>query len=93
MGKTDFLEKLKAKSGLASKEKAKEFLDVVLSVMTENLVHREMVSFTGFGNFKVVIRGERKGRNPRTGEPCVVPEAPVVKFTQGKLLKLALKEN
>jgi DNA-binding protein HU-beta len=39
----------------------------------------------------VETRQERQGRNPRTGDPIVIPAAKVVKFRPGKLLKDAVK--
>lgn len=57
----------------------------------KTIANGEQVSFTGFGSFKVVERSERKGRNPRTGEECLIPASRVVKFTPGKALKEAVK--
>ena len=44
------------------------FVDVV----TEALVKGDKVSLKGFGNFEVRERGERTGRNPRTGETMTI---------------------
>ncbi len=91
MTKADLVEKLHAKSGLPTKAASESFLEAALEVLLETLGKGEQVSFTGFGSFKVVERGERKGRNPRTREDCVIPASRVVKFTPGKLLKEGVK--
>jgi len=81
MTKADLVDKIHAKAGL----------DAAISVLSETIANGEQVSFTGFGSFKVVERSERKGRNPRTGEECLIPASRVVKFTPGKALKEAVK--
>ena len=79
------------KADLVDKIHAKAVLDAAISVLSETIANGEQVSFTGFGSFKVVERSERKGRNPRTGEECLIPASRVVKFTPGKALKEAVK--
>ena len=87
MTKADLVDKIHAKAGLGTKAATEQFLDAAISVLSETIANGEQVSFTGFGSFKVVERSERKGRNPRTGEPMTR----VVKFTPGKALKEAVK--
>ena len=91
MTKAELVEKIHAKAGLPTKAKAEEALDAVVASLREALASGESVTFTGFGSFKVVERSERKGRNPRTGEECLIPASRVVKFTPGKALKEAVK--
>ncbi len=45
-----------------------------------------------FGIFKVLDKAERKGRNPRTGESCIIHARKVVSFKSGKLFKNSLNE-
>lgn len=89
--KIDLVDKIHAKAGLGTKAATEQFLDAAISVLSETIANGEQVSFTGFGSFKVVERSERKGRNPRTGEECLIPASRVVKFTPGKALKEAVK--
>lgn len=91
MTKAELIDKIYTKAGLASKAKAEEALDAVLSSIQEALAAGETLTFTGFGSFKVSERAERQGRNPRSGEPITIPACKVVKFTPGKALKDALK--
>ena len=88
MTKADLVDKIHAKAGLGTKAATEQFLDAAISVLSETIANGEQVSFTGF---KVVERSERKGRNPRTGEECLIPASRVVKFTPGKALKEAVK--
>ena len=91
MTKAELVDKIHAKSGLSTKAKSEAALDATIEALTECLAAGDSITLTGFGSFKVVERGERKGRNPRTREDCVIPASRVVKFTPGKLLKDAVK--
>lgn len=90
MTKAELVDKIYVKAGLASKAKAEEALDAVISCLRDALVAGESITFTGFGSFKVNERAERQGRNPRNGEPITINACKVVKFTPGKILKDAL---
>ena len=90
MTKAELVDKIYVKAGLPTKAKAEEALDAVISCLRDALVAGESVTFTGFGSFKVNERAERKGRNPRSGEPITISACKVVKFTPGKTLKDAL---
>lgn len=91
MTKAELVDKIYVKAALPSKAKAEEALDAVISCLRDALIEGDSVTFTGFGSFKVNTRAERKGRNPRTGEPITIPASKVVKFTPGKTLKDAIK--
>ncbi len=91
MTKAELVQKIHAKSGLATKVQTEATLDAVVDVLIEALQQGESVTFTGFGSFKVIHRAPRKGRNPRTGQEIDIPAAKAVKFTPGKLLKETIK--
>ena len=91
MTKADLVDKIHAKAGLGTKAATEQFLDAAISVLSETIANGEQVSFTGFGSFKVVERSERKGRNPRTGEPMTYPACKVPTFKPGKALKDAIR--
>jgi len=42
------------------------------------------VQFRGFGTFKLVTTRERPGRNPKTGEPAIVPSVKKLRFKPSK---------
>ena len=56
----------------------------------EALKKGEKVQLVGFGTFEVRERGERKGRNPQTGEEITIAAAKVPAFKAGKALKEAV---
>ncbi|MDR1490960.1 MAG: HU family DNA-binding protein [Desulfovibrio sp.] len=91
MTKAELVQKIHAKSGLATKAQAESALDALVGVLTEAMKAGDPVTFTGFGSFKVANRAARKGRNPRTGKEIDIPAGKAVKFTAGKALKEAVK--
>ncbi len=91
MTKAELVQKIHAKSGLATKVQSEAALDAVVAALTDALRGGDSVTFTGFGSFKVTSRAARKGRNPRTGAEIVIPASKAVKFTPGKALKEAVK--
>jgi DNA-binding protein HU-beta len=50
----------------------------------------EEVNIVGFGRFEVQQRGERAGRNLRTGEALTIPPTKAVRFKVGKRLRDAV---
>ena len=48
------------------------------------------VKIMGFGNFKVIKREARDGRDPRTGAPVKIKASKRPRFAAGKLLKDAI---
>ena len=56
--------------------------------LTMDTVSRgEKVGLTGFGVFYRGRRGQRRGRNPQTGELIQIPEMPMPGFRAGKNFK------
>lgn len=86
MTKADLVDKIAETSGLtkAASEKA---LNAFLESVKEVLLHEGRLNLTGFGTFAIESRGERKGRNPRSGATITIPASKVVKFRSGRKLK------
>ena len=51
----------------------------------------EDVRLSGFGAFRVVRRAERLARNPKTGDPAMVPERTTVVLRPSPVLRKKLK--
>lgn len=64
--------------------------DAFLKAVEKVLASGDSVSLINFGTFEVVKRPERIGRNPHTGEECVVPVCNGVKFRPSGKLKKAV---
>ncbi|MCL5284584.1 MAG: integration host factor subunit alpha [Nitrospirae bacterium] len=55
-------------------------LDFLVQEITETLLSGESVKLSGFGTFEVRRRADRMGRNPKTGDPLLIPGHRVVVF-------------
>ena len=65
-------------------------LGTVLEQFTEGLKSDGVVSIRGFGKFLVQTKKERMGRNPKTGDPALIPARKRGGFKSSKQLKEAL---
>ena len=90
MSKDEIVKRIADEADLTQK-KAKVALDAVINCVTESLVKKEKVTFTGFGSFSVASRSARKGKNPKTMEVINIPAKNVPVFRAGKTLKDSIK--
>jgi DNA-binding protein HU-beta len=89
MTKAELTAKL-AKDLEISKAKANAAIDLALASIKEAVRAGEVVTFIGFGSFKMAERAAREGRDPRSGKKLKIPAKKVVKFTAGKAFKESL---
>lgn len=67
------VEKVMEKGGFENKKKAREELDAVCEAVLELIHEGYDVALPGIGTLKIMERSARKGRNPQTGEPIMIP--------------------
>lgn len=72
--------------GLSRNESA-ELVENVLDEISDTLVRGEPVKVSSFGSFAVRQKGERKGRNPKTGEEVPIKPRRVLVFRASNVLK------
>jgi nucleoid DNA-binding protein len=65
-------------------------VDCVFESIVNTLKNGDVVTYVGFGTFKVVKRKARTGRNPQTGAEIQINASNAPKFVPGKALKDAL---
>ena len=70
-----------------SKKEASTLVEDVLELLSDTLEAGEKVKLSGFGNFDLREKGERPGRNPKTGEEIPITARRVVTFRPGQKLK------
>ena len=88
MNRQELIAAVADKTGV-TKVDADKVLKAVIEVVTETVAKGDKVQLVGFGTFERVERGEREGRNPRTGEVKIAAcKAP--KFTAGAAFKDAV---
>jgi len=72
--------------GLSRHESA-ELVETVLREITDALSRGEMVKISSFGSFSVRRKGQRIGRNPKTGEEVPILPRQVLVFRPSHVLK------
>ena len=70
-----------------TKKDAYNYVDQVIETMKDILETGEELKVSGFGKFEVRHKGERVGRNPRTGVEITIPERKVLRFKVSQVLK------
>jgi integration host factor subunit alpha len=86
MTKADIVEKVQMKVGYAKKESA-ELVEALLGIMKNTLESGEKLKISGFGNFEVKKKGDRRGRNPQTGEAITLAARRIVTFKPSTVLR------
>ena len=86
MNKVELIDEITKKTGLTKKD-TDVTLKAFIEAVTESLAKGESVQLVGFGTFDVGTRGERTGRNPKTGETIKIKASKCPKFKAGKALK------
>lgn len=90
--KAELSEALFEELGL-NKAEAKEFIDLFFETIRTQLEHGKTVKLSGFGNFATHDKRARPGRNPKTGEECLISARRVVTFLPGQKLRLRLADT
>ena len=86
MNKTELIAAIAEKAELSKKD-AEKAIKAFTDVVSEELVNGGKIQLVGFGTFEVAERGEREGRNPKTGETMMISASRTPKFKAGKALK------
>lgn len=84
--RADLAESVYQEVGLSRQESA-ELVEAVLQEVADSLVVGETVKISSFGTFTVRQKGERVGRNPKTGEEVPILPRKVLVFRASNVLK------
>ena len=78
--------------GLSRNESA-DLLEMVLAEITQALLRSETVKISSFGSFSVRQKGQRIGRNPKTGDEVPILPRKVLVFRPSQLLKARIRQG
>ncbi len=78
--------------GLSRSESA-DLLEAVLNHVSDALALGETVKISSFGSFSVRQKGQRVGRNPKTGEEVPILPRKVLVFRPSQVLKSRINET
>ncbi len=84
--RADLAEAVYEEVGLSRNESA-DLVEAVLDEISDTLVKGENVKISSFGSFSVRQKGERIGRNPKTGVEVPIKPRKVLVFRASHVLK------
>lgn len=90
MTKAEIVQAIYNRLGGFSKKEAADLVDLVFDTMKDTLARGEKIKISGFGNFVLRDKRQRKGRNPQTGDPMMIAERRVLNFKASNILKQGL---
>ena len=89
--KAEIAERLNHELGL-NKREARNLVDLFFEEIRAALENNEQVKISGFGNFDLRDKGERPGRNPKTGQEIPITPRRVVTFKPGQKLRAKVED-
>lgn len=89
--RADLSEAVYKRVGLSRTESA-ALVESVLGHITDRVVAGESVKLSSFGSFIVRPKGERVGRNPKTGEEVPISPRRVLVFKASNVLKKKIND-
>ncbi|MEG6509568.1 integration host factor subunit alpha [Methyloligella sp. 2.7D] len=87
--RADLAEAVFQKVGLPRNESA-ELVELVLREIVSSLERGESVKLSSFGSFGIRDKGERIGRNPKTGEEVPITPRRVLVFRASNIMKQSI---
>jgi integration host factor subunit alpha len=90
--RADLCEAVYQRVGLSRSESA-SLVELVLQEITDCLQRGETVKLSSFGSFVVRKKGQRIGRNPKTGKEVPISPRRVMVFKPSAILKQRINSN
>lgn len=84
--RADLAEAVVRKVGLPRNE-SQEFVELILGEISGTLARGESVKLSSFGSFGVRDKGQRVGRNPKTGQEVPITPRRVLVFRPSNIMK------
>jgi integration host factor subunit alpha len=84
--RADLAESVVQKVGLPRNE-SQELVELVIKTLSESLANGEAVKLSSFGSFNIRQKGQRVGRNPKTGQEVPITPRRVLVFRPSNIMK------
>ena len=84
--KLELADHLHKKMGLPKKD-CLDFVNSFFTEISDSLEKGEEVKISGFGNFSILKKKARPGRNPKTGKEYLISARTSVSFRPGRKLR------
>lgn len=92
MNKQQLITHISGETGLPCRQ-VRSMIDHLLQAVTLTFKQGNGLSLKDFGSFRPACQKQRLGRNPKTGEPALIPSRIIVKFRGGRALLKSLNEH
>lgn len=89
--RADLAEAVYQRVGLPRNESA-DLVEIVLKEISDSLEKGESVKLSSFGSFGIREKGERVGRNPKTGEEVPITPRRVLVFRASNIMKSRIND-
>ena len=76
-----------------SRNESSDLVESIINEISETLIFGEPVKISSFGTFSVRQKGERQGRNPKTGEEVPIKPRRVLVFRASQVLKEKINQK
>ena len=76
-----------------SRNESSDLVETILAEVVEALARGESVKISSFGSFTVRDKGQRIGRNPKTGQEVPILPRRVLVFRASNVLKSLINSN
>ena len=86
MTKSELINRVAERLPYLTRKDAEIIVNTIFDSMVDALVEGDRIEIRGFGSFKEKTRGDREGRNPKTGESVRIPAKRMPFFKIGKEL-------
>ena len=90
--RADLSEAVYQEVGLSRNESA-TLVETVLDAISDALAHGDLVKISSFGSFAVRQKGQRIGRNPKTGQEVPILPRRVLVFRASHVLKQRINKR
>ncbi len=90
--RADLAEAVFKKVGLPRHESA-EIVELVLREIVSSLENGDQVKLSSFGSFGIREKGERIGRNPKTGQEVPITPRRVLVFRASNIMKQRINDS
>ena len=90
--RADLAEALVEKIGLPRNE-SQDMVEIILKEISDSLAKGEQVKLSSFGSFGIRSKGERIGRNPKTGQEVPITPRKVLVFKPSNIMKETINEQ
>lgn len=91
MNKAELIAAVTEASGVSKKD-TEAVIKATFDKIADAMANGDKVQLIGFGTFETRERGERTGKNPRTGETVTIAACKAPAFKAGKALKDAVNK-